>query len=199
MGSAKRKQPPIFRQAKLKIEVAQKDSFAAILVDTVLKNHCLQALYEAVIGPIEDLLDGDKLIVAPDSALSLAPWSALSETLRIRTAPSLTTLNLITDSPDEYHCKSGALIVGDPCMKKVTNKWGIPIYEQLEYPKREVEMIGKILNSQPLTGEDATKQEVGSDKPCQDYHTRVLLQPCRQLPWKCSRIACGTLLLVGSH
>ena len=151
---------PIFRQAKLKIEGAQKDSFAAILVDTVLKNDCLQPLYEAVIGPIEDLLDGDELIVVPDGAFSLAPWSALCESLRIRTAPSLTTLNLITDSPDEYHCKSGALIVGDPCMKKVTNKWGQPIYDQLTYAKKEVEMIGKVLNSQPLTGEDATKQEV---------------------------------------
>ena len=45
-------------------------------------------------------------------------------------------------------------------MNKFTNKWGMPVYEQLEFAKREVEMIGKILNSQPLTGEDATKQEV---------------------------------------
>ena len=160
MWLLRKESSPIFRQAKLKIEGAQKDSFAAILVDTVLKNNCLQPLYEAVIGPIEDLLDGDELIVVPDGAFSLAPWSALSESLRIRTAPSLTTLNLITDSPDEYHCKSGALIVGDACLRKVTDKWGNPIYNQLEYAKKEVEMIGKVLNSQPLTGEDATKQEV---------------------------------------
>ena len=51
-------------------------------------------------------------------------------------------------------------IHGDLCMKKFTNKWGTPVYEQLEFAKREVEMSGKILNSQPLTGEDATKQEV---------------------------------------
>jgi len=51
-------------------------------------------------------------------------------------------------------------IDGDLCMKKFTNKWGTPVYEQLEFAKREVEMSGKILNSQPLTGEDATKQEV---------------------------------------
>ncbi|CAH3028250.1 unnamed protein product [Porites evermanni] len=121
---------------------------------------CLQPLYDAVIGPIEDLLDGDELIVVPDGALSKAPWAALSETLRIRTVPSLTSLKVITDSPIEYHSKSGSLLVGDPCLKKITNKWGNPIYDPLKYARMEVEMIGKILKSQPLTGEDATKEAV---------------------------------------
>ena len=121
---------------------------------------CFKPLYDAVIGPIEDLLDGDELIVVPDGALSLAPWAALSESLRIRTVPSLTSLKFIIDSPDEYHCKSGALLVGDPCLKKVTNKWGNPVYDELTYAKKEVEMIGEILKCEPLTGEAATKQEV---------------------------------------
>ena len=121
---------------------------------------CFKPLYDAIIGPIEDLLDGDELIVVPDGALSLAPWAALSESLRIRTVPSLTSLKFIIDSPDEYHCKSGALLVGDPCLKKVTNKGGYPIYDQLKYAKKEVEMIGEILKCQPLTGEAATKKEV---------------------------------------
>ena len=121
---------------------------------------CFKPLYNAVIGPIEDLLRDDELIVVPDGALSLAPWAALSESLRIRTVPSLTSLKFIIDSPDEYHCKSGALLVGDPCLKKVTNKGGYPIYDQLKYAKKEVEMIGEILKCQPLTGEAATKKEV---------------------------------------
>ena len=120
----------------------------------------LQPLYDAVLGPIEDLLDGDELIVVPDGALSKAPWAALSETLRIRTVPSLTSLKVITDSPSGHHSKSGALLVGDPCLEKVTDKWGNPIYEQLKYAKVEVKMIGEILKSQPLTGEDATKEAV---------------------------------------
>ena len=121
---------------------------------------CFKPLYNAVIGPIEDLLRDDELIVVPDGALSLAPWAALSESLRIRTVPSLTSLKFIIDSPDEYHCKSGALLVGDPCLKKVTNKWGNPVYDELTYAKKEVEMIGEILKCEPLTGEAATKQEV---------------------------------------
>ncbi|CAH3045348.1 unnamed protein product [Porites evermanni] len=118
----------------------------------------LQPLYGAVLGPIKDLLDGDKLIVVPDGALSKFPWAALSETLRIRTVPSLTSLKVITDSPSEYHSKSGALLVGDPCLKKITDKWGNPIYDPLNYARMEVEMIGEILKIQPLTGEDATKE-----------------------------------------
>ena len=45
-------------------------------------------------------------------------------------------------------------------MEKVKNKWGKPIYQQLKYAKMEVEMIGEILESPPLTGEDATKEAV---------------------------------------
>ena len=172
---------PIFRQAEIEIGREHEDSFT-LLLDTVLKNidstpsntrddnqtsepsqestDFLQPLYDAVLGPIEDLLDGDELIVVPDGALSKAPWAALSETLRIRTVPSLTSLKLITDSPSGHHSKSGALLVGDPCLEKVTNKWGNPIYQQLKYAKMEVEMIGEILKSQPLTGEDATKEAV---------------------------------------
>ena len=61
-------------------------------------NDWLQPLYDAVIGPIEGLLNCDELIVVPDGVLSLAPWAALSESLRIRTLPSLAILKLITAS-----------------------------------------------------------------------------------------------------
>ena len=172
---------PIFRQAEIEIGREHEDSFT-LLLDTVLKNidstpsntrddnqtsepsqestDFLQPLYDAVLGPIEDLLDCDEIIVVPDGALSKAPWAALSETLRIRTVPSLTSLKVITDSPIEYHSKSGALLVGDPCLKKITDKRGNPIYDPLKYARMEVEMIGEILESQPLTGEDATKEAV---------------------------------------
>ena len=120
----------------------------------------LRPLYDAVIGPIEDLLDGNELIVVPDGALCLVPWAALKESLRIRIVPSLTSLKLITNSPCEYHSKSGALLVGDPCLKKLAYKCGQPIYVQLEWAKKEVEMIGEILKSKPLTREDATKEAV---------------------------------------
>ena len=116
----------------------------------------LQPLHDAVIGPIADLCQGDELIIVPDGPLCLAPFSALSESIRIRTVPSLTTLKLITDSPEDYHKMTGALLVGDPCLEEVQK----PTYRQLPCAKKEVEMIGRILNIPPLTGTEATKKRV---------------------------------------
>ena len=115
----------------------------------------LRPLYDVLIGPIEDLLQGDQLIVVPDGPFCLAPYSALTESTRIRTVPSLTTLKLIAGSPEDYHFKSGALLVGDPSMEEVPMK-----LSQLPFAKKEVEMIGKRLKTTPLTGRDATKGEV---------------------------------------
>ena len=126
-------------------------------------SHCtiefLQPLYDAVIKPIEDLVQGDDLIIVPDGPLCLAPLPAMSKTIRIRTVPSLTTLKLILESPEDYHRKTGALLVGDPCLQKIT-RWGKPKYRQLPKAKEEVEMIANILKIPPLTGTDATKREV---------------------------------------
>ena len=166
---------PVFRQKEIETDTVLKNIWDKLSDDSTPSStrddiqtsepsqettDFLQPLYDAVLGPIEDLLDGDELIIVPDGALCLAPWAALRESLRIRTVPSLTSLKLITDSPPGHHSKSGALLVGDPCLEKVTNKWGNPIYEQLKHAKMEVEMIGEILESQPLTGEDATKEAV---------------------------------------
>ena len=115
----------------------------------------LRPLYDVIIGPIADLLQGDQLIVVPDGPFCLAPYSALSESIRIRVVPSLTTLQLIAGAPDDFHCKSGALLVGDPCLDEVPMS-----LSQLPYAKKEVEMIGKLLKTTPLTGKDATKDEV---------------------------------------
>ena len=127
-------------------------------------SNSLRRLCDVIIGPIADLLQGDQLIVVPDGPFYLAPYSAFSESIRIRTVPSLTALKLIAGAPEDFHCKSGALIVGDPCLKEVsvtyTNQFGEPKWEQLQYAREEAEMIGKLLNTTPLIGSDATKDEV---------------------------------------
>ena len=120
----------------------------------------LQPLHDAIIGPITDLCQGDELIIVPDGPLCLAPFSALSESIRIRTVPSLTSLKLITDFPEDYHSKSGALLVGDPFLKQVTDEWRNPKFRELKYARQEVEMIGDILNIPPLTSTEATKNKV---------------------------------------
>ena len=128
----------------------------------------LHLLHCCIFCPIAKLLRNDEIIIVPDGALCLAPFAAfldessryLSESFRIRVIPSLTSLKLIADAPEDYHSKSGALLVGDPCLKEITYITGEPKLKQLPYAREEVRMIGEILNIAPLTGEAASKDEV---------------------------------------
>ena len=119
----------------------------------------LQRLSDLIISPISDLLQSGELIVVPDGPLCLAPWSALSESIRIRTVPSLTSLKLLRDVPLDFHSRRGALLVGDPCTKELPKSRGKSLPE-LPWAREEVEMIGKLLNTPPLTGNEATKAQV---------------------------------------
>ena len=116
----------------------------------------LQPLHDAILGPIADLCQGNELIIVPDGPLCLAPFSALSTSICIRTVPSLTSLRLITDCPEDCKSKQEALLVGDPYLGDVKK----PRFNELPCAKEEVEMIGEILKIQPLTGTEATKEEV---------------------------------------
>jgi len=128
----------------------------------------LRTLYDVIISPIKDLIDGNELMFVPEGPLCLAPYAAfmdsnskyLSESFRIRVIPSLTSLKLIKDSSPDYHKKSGALVVGDPCLEEVATGYPELMLEELPFAKIEVETIGKILNTAPLTGKDATKAKV---------------------------------------
>ena len=119
----------------------------------------LALFFKMLIDPVSDLLEEPEIIIVPDRSLYRVPFPALidekgnylSETFRIRIAPSLMTLKLIQDSPADYHSQTGALIVGDPLNKK---------FVPLPCAKKEAEMIGRLLGVQPLVGEHATKQAV---------------------------------------
>ena len=126
----------------------------------------LRALYDVIIDPISDLVQSNVLIFVPEGPLCLAPYAAfvdsdshyLCEAFKIRVIPSLSSLKLITDCSADYHSKSGALLVGEPCVEKVLYR-GRKLLP-LPCAKAEVEMIGKILHAAPLTGREATKDEV---------------------------------------
>ena len=57
--------------------------------------------------------------------------------------------------PEDYHKKTGALLVGNPCLKELKT----PL-DDLPCAQEEVEMISSILNTMPLIGRQATKAEV---------------------------------------
>ncbi|XP_068726272.1 tetratricopeptide repeat protein 28-like [Montipora capricornis] len=120
----------------------------------------LQSFNDFLISPIADLLHGDDLIFVPDGPFCLAPYSALSDSFRIRTFPSLTALKVISSALDDFNSKSEALLVGDPCLTETTWGNGGPMFKQLPCARKEVEMIGELLHTAPLTGENGTKAEV---------------------------------------
>ena len=128
----------------------------------------LQTLYNVVIDPIRDLLQGDEVVVVPEGPLCLVPFAAfmdlkskyLGETFRIRLLPSLSSLQLIQNCPADWHSKTGALLVGDPWVQEVPVVYGKKPLEQLEWAEKEVQMIGKILQTVPLVRKQATKDEV---------------------------------------
>jgi len=129
----------------------------------------LTLFYELLVNPVSDLLDEPEIIIVPDRNLYRVPFPALlnasgkylSERFRIRVVPSLSTLKLIQDSPADYHCHTGALVVGDPDVgvviyREEVNKKFIP----LPGARREAEMIARRLGVWPLLGQDATKKAV---------------------------------------
>ena len=127
----------------------------------------LRELYDAVIAPISHLIKDEELILVPDGSSFLIPYAALldqnsrylSETLRIRLSPSLTSLRLLSECPEERHCTGGALLVGNPWIETVPPFKGKK-RQQLPGAEEEVKMIGEILNVEPLIGKNATKEQV---------------------------------------
>ena len=121
----------------------------------------LKDLYSIIIAPVLKFLEGSEMIIVPDRSLNRIPFAALkdesgeylSEKFRIRVIPSLTTLKLIQDSPANYHSQKGVLIVGDP-------EVGLEELTPLPNARKEVEMIGQLLNVRPLVGKQATKPTV---------------------------------------
>ena len=134
--------------------------------DENVMTNALKTLYDIIVTPIADLIDGNELIFVPEGPFCLIPYAALEnskskylfESFRIRVLPSLGTLKLITGCSAEFHNKTGALLVGDPCFKEVLYE-GKTLF-QLPCAREEVEMIGRILDIAALVGEKATKDEV---------------------------------------
>ena len=128
----------------------------------------LTLFYKMIIAPVADLLNAPEIIIVPDRHLYRLPFPALlddngkylSENFRIRIIPSLTTLKCIQDSPTDYHCQTGALIVGDPEVGEVNWKGWRKTIKPLPCARKEAKMIGRLLGVQPLIGKQATKEAV---------------------------------------
>ena len=122
-------------------------------------------LYDVIIGPIIDHLQGDEIVIVPEGPLCLAPFAAfvapdsrfLCESFRIRVIPSLASLKLISQGD---HSESGALLVGDPDVHEVVIGGTQLVLSPLPFARKEVQVIGHLLNIEPVIGATATKLEV---------------------------------------
>ena len=145
---------------------AEKRSSKPMSHSSSFETKSLQTLYKVVMDPIRDLLQSDEVVIVPQGPLCLAPYAVfidlksnyLCETLRIRLLPSLSSLRLIQNCPADWHRKTGALLVGDPWVQEIVYE-GMTL-EQLAWAEKEVQMVGKILQTEPLVGKQATKDEV---------------------------------------
>ena len=125
-------------------------------------------LYAALIAPIFDLIDSPEIVISPEPGVFLTPFASLkdengkylSETVRVRLIPSLTTLKLIHDSAASYHSQSGALIVGDPAVSLVEINGSVKTLSPLPKAREEAQMVSRLVGVRCLIGEEATKEEV---------------------------------------
>ena len=127
----------------------------------------LRTLYDVIISPIKDLINGNELIFVPEGPLCLAPYAALmdsnskylSESFRIRVIPSLNSLKLIRDCLPDYHKKSGALLVGDPCLEQVRYR-GLKARTAAICKDGSTDDWENTRTLFPVTGKEATKAQV---------------------------------------
>ena len=120
--------------------------------------------YENFIAPIQDLLIGKDLKIIPEGILGLAPFAVfmdanskyLCEFHRICVVPSLHILTVMAACPSDYHSTTGALVVGDPYMEDVEDRYFTP----LPYSRKEATKIAQMLSARPLIGEEATKDKI---------------------------------------
>jgi CHAT domain-containing protein len=133
---------------------------------TAPPNHLAQ-LHQLLIAPIATELPKDpnqQVIFLPQGDLFMVPFAALPdaqgkyliERHTIAIAPSIQTLEFTQVLAKRVGASGSALIIGDPKM---------PEYNGAQLPslagaRQEAIAIGKVLNTAPLLGEQATKQTV---------------------------------------
>jgi CHAT domain-containing protein len=147
-------------RARIQIQRVGSVSLPQVPIDTSLNQ-----LHQMLIDPIASELptDPNQLIVfLPQGELFLLPFAALRdrqgkyliERHTIATAPSIQTLDLTHKQP--VRSPGPAVIVGDPTMPQFQGDQLQP----LPGARKEAIAIGKIFNTTPLLGDQATKTAV---------------------------------------
>jgi len=139
------------------------------------QTECLQQLHQLLIKPIAQYLPtnpDERVIFLPQGELFLVPFPALQdasgkyliEKHTILTAPAIQVLELTREQRSKRAGGAGGdmLIVGNPKMPSVVTKVGETPKQLSNLPGAEEEAvaIAKLLNTQAITGNQATKSAI---------------------------------------
>ena len=114
----------------------------------------LQVIFQHIIHPLKDLIDGNKLIIVPDGPLSFAPFSSLidkhgcclSENYSIQITPSLQSLRASMKKAHDPNL-GFALFLGNPT-------------SDLPNAAKEVKCVSQLFQATPILGHEARRQVV---------------------------------------
>lgn len=137
----------------------------------------LQKLHQLLIKPIADLLPTDpnqRVTFIPQNNLFLVPFPALLdaqgkhliEKHTILTAPAIQVLKLTRKQKQRIGAggsiPENVVVVGNPTMPKYTSKYGEAAKQLKPLPgsEKEVKAIAPLLNTQALTGKEATETAI---------------------------------------
>ncbi|XP_020900343.1 tetratricopeptide repeat protein 28 [Exaiptasia diaphana] len=132
-------------------------------------SHPLEMLYNCLVAPVISNVRHDEIVIVPDGPMYRVPFAALrdpntgqylSDTKRIRLAPSIAILKVLKECSVDHHSQKGALIVGDPSVGEVMFRGKKRMFERLPSANREVSFLSYKLGQSALTGEQATKAAV---------------------------------------
>jgi len=132
----------------------------------------LPRLYELLIQPIAELLPPDPaahVIFIPQGSLFLVPFAALQDSTgkfliekhTILTSPSIQVLDLSYQQRQRASGKE-VLVVGNPTMPSISFQIGEPPQQLPSLPgaEQEANAIAQLLNTQTITGNQATKAAI---------------------------------------
>ncbi len=143
----------------------------------------LKQLHQLLINPIADLLPTNpeaKVVFVPHQQLFLVPFAALIDSKNkyliekhtILTAPSIQVLEVTRQKQQKQTGNSKlALVVGNPTMPTIPQLNNQPPVQLPNLPGAEAEgkAVAKLLNTQVLTGNQATKAQVLKQLPNARY------------------------------
>ncbi|XP_001625108.2 tetratricopeptide repeat protein 28 [Nematostella vectensis] len=122
----------------------------------------LSELYNILIKPVEESIQGDHLLIIPESALYCIPYSALvdtqgkylSERFSVQVSTSLRTLAMHNGGGENLE---GALVIGNPTLGQVMVRGKVTRPRDLPGALKEAQDVAKCFNATPLVQARATR------------------------------------------